>query len=399
MKISEKVKENKIFFVTFILLNLTCFIFISQRDFFNMMDNFYYPLYVINYDCGYSSRLLVGAVFSLFFKDTLNVDVLSVTLLIIYLIMCFCLSLFINNYIKKTKFEAIGIYAVFMILCPAFISLVNYFGILDIFWIFCTMGALWVVDKKGLRWLVPLFCIIGLAVHEVFLTTYLPVIAIAVLYQFAKKPDTSNLIYAILCAVIIGAFSVYFFFIGDSTMKMTSDELVEFARNRLDEKGKCFDDFYLRSVFFWEVPDVEEYHGLSGYLSYIFNVYTQGDSARIKTILYFVISDGLVSAPFVYVIIKALKKEQKLIRKFIFFCSLMPIPLILFQLLVSTDTERFAMHWLVIILFVLLFFVKEKDLTFGEAYSEAAVSVSKNKVSLALAALAVAKIVFSGVRF
>lgn len=399
MKIKEIIKENKIFFVTFILLNITCISFIAQHDFFYMMDNGYYPLYVINYDCGYSSRLLVGAVFSLFFKETLSVDVLSVVLFIIYLIMCLCLSLFINSHLKKTNFEAIGIYAVFMILCPAFISIVNYFGILDIFWIFSTMGALWAVDKKGVRWLVPLFCVIGLAVHEVFLTTYLPVIAIAVLYQITKKNNTSDLIFVVLCAVIVGAFSVYFMFIGDGTMKMTSDELVNFARNRLDAKGRNFNDFYLRSILYWDVPDKEAYQGIFGYFNYIFDFYIQSNLSRVKTILFFYISNGLISYPFFYVIIKALRKEKKIIKKFIFFCSLMPIPLIMFQLLVSTDTERFAMHWLAVILFLLLFFAKEKDRSFSEAYSEASVWLSDNKISLALAAVAVAKITFSGVRF
>lgn len=399
MKVKEIIKENKIFFVTFILLNITCFSFLAQHDFFHTMDNYYYPLYVINYDCGYSSRLLVGAVFSLFFKETLNVDTLSVALLVIYLIMCLCLSLFINNHLKKTNYEAIGIYAVFMILCPAFISLINYFGVLDVFWIFCTIGALWAVDKKGFRWLVPAFCVVGLAVHEVFLTTYLPVIAIAVLYQCTKRNNASDLIFVILCAVIVGAFSIYFMFIGDGTMKMTSDELVNFARNRLDEKGRNFDDFYLRSVLYWEVPDKESYDSIPGYLRYIFNVYIQSDMSRIRTILFFMVSNILVSLPFVYVIFNAFRKEKNLIRRFIFFCSLMSVPLILFQLLVSTDTERFSMHCLVVILFLLLFFAKEKDRSFDEAYKEGSAWLLNNKISLALAAVTVAKIAFSGVRF
>lgn len=399
MKVLEKIKENKIFFVTFILLAVTCVSFLTEKNWVNLMDNFYYPLYVVNYDCGYSSRLLVGAVFSLFFKDTLNVDVLSNVMLAVYGVMCFCMSLFINNYLKKTNFEAIGIYAVFMVLSPAFLSFLRYFGIVDSFWIFFVLGSLWSVDKKGWRWLVPVFCIIALAIHEVFATTYLPVVAIAVLYQFIKKPDISNFVYIAVCALVVSAASIYFLIIGDGTMKMTSDEMVEFARNRLDEKGSMFDDFYLRSVFFWEVPEVEKYEGFLGYLQYNFEIYTTRDNSAIKSILYFIISNILSLIPFLYLVIKSFTKEKNPAKKFCFFCCLIPIPLSVIQLLLSTDTERFSMHLLYVTLFLLLFLIKEKDNTFCEAYEDAKIKLHDSKASLALLGIAVARIVFSGVRF
>ncbi|MBR5262299.1 MAG: hypothetical protein IKV49_00620, partial [Clostridia bacterium] len=200
MKLIEKSKENKIFFITFILLCLTSLNFILQRDFTQLVDSDYYPLYVVNYDCGFSSRLLVGAVFSLFFGEALSIQALTAVLYGIYILLCLSLSIFINNYLKNTDFEMLGIYAAFMIVSPAFTSILNYFGILDIFWFFCAMGALAVINKKGLRWLVPVFCIIGLAIHEVFLTTYMPVIAIAVLYQLIKKPCAANYAFAAVCA-------------------------------------------------------------------------------------------------------------------------------------------------------------------------------------------------------
>lgn len=399
MKLTQKSNENKIFFVTFILLCLTALNFILQRDLTQLVGSEYYPLYVVNYNCGFSSRLLVGAVFSLFFKETLSVQTLTAVLFAIYILLCLCLSLFINNYLKNTAFEMLGIYAAFMIVSPAFVSVLNYFGILDIFWFFCTMGALAVMNKKGLRWLVPVFCIIGLAIHEVFLTTYLPVIAIAVLYRFIKKPCAVNFIFVAVCAVVVGAASVYFLIIGDSTMKMTADEMVEFARSRLSTDASNFPDWYMRSVFFWEIPNVEKYEGFSGYLQYNLIEWLKTNPSSLQIIGFFLISDIISSIPFIYLIVGAFRKAESPAKKFVYLCCLMTVPLLLLQIFFSTDTERFSMHWLTVMLFILLFFAKENDSAFRLAFEEAKLRLSEKKISLAFFGIAAARIILSGVRF
>ena len=396
MKLIEKSKENKIFFITFVLLCLTSLNFILQRDFSGLVDSDYYPLYVVNYDCGFSSRLLVGAVFSLFFGEVLSVQALTAVLFGVYILLCLSLSIFINSYLKNTDFEMLGIYSAFMIVSPAFVSVLNYFGILDIFWFFCAMGSLAVVGKKGLRWLVPVFCIIGLAIHEVFLTTYLPVIAIAVLYQLIKKPCLSNFIFVAVCAVSLGAASVYFLILGDGTMKMTADTMAEFAKSRLDAG---FDDWYLRSVFFWEIPNVEKYEGFFGYLQYNLVEWLKINPSALQTIGFFLLSDILSSIPFVYIIAKAFRKAESPAMKLVYFCSMLLVPVLLLQVLFSTDTERFSMHWLTVMLFTLLIFVRENDGTFRLAFEEAKQRLSENKISLCLFGIAAARIILSGVRF
>lgn len=399
MKLSDRIKDNKIFFITFSLLMITSAGFLIQKSNGNLVDTYYYPLYVINYDCGYSSRLLVGAVFSLFFKDTLNVSTLTSVLLVIYFILCFCLSAFINKYLKKTEFEAIGIYAVFLVISPAFLSILNYFGIIDMFWLFFVMGALSVINKKGWRWFIPVLCTVALAIHEVFVTTYLPVIAIAVLYQFIKKPNISNFVFISVCAVVVGTASVYFLIIGDGTMKMTSDEMIQFVRGRLGADGQSFDEYYLRSVFFWETPEVEDYHGLFGYFKYNFEYFVKNNTSAIRRICFLVFSNLLSSIPFFYLTVKSFIREKNIAKKFIYLCSVIIVPVLCVQLFISVDTERFAMHWLVAILFMLLFFVKEKSSSFVETYREIRSKLSGNEMSLVFFGIAVARIVLSGVRF
>lgn len=400
MKILKSIKENKIFFLTFGILMIVSFEYLGLKDSIHYIDNYYYPLYVINYECGYCSRLLVGSVLSLFFKDKLMSPTFIVNFLMsVYILSCFLISLFLNNYLKKTKYENIGIYSFFLIITPIMVAFLRFFGTLDLFFIPLVLASLWLVDKKGWRWLVPVFCVISLCIYELFVTTYLPVMAIAVFYQFAKKPNVSNFVYIAVCAVVVGSAAIYFLFIGDGIMKMTSDQMVEFARGRLDAQGSTFDDFYLRSVFFWEVPDIEGYSGFTGYIKYNFDTYTKDDFSAIKNNIFFIISNTLSVLPFFYLIGKALKKAENPLKKFIFFCSFSVFPFMLINLLLSTDTDRFSLHFILSSLLLLMFFVKEKDSAFSDSYDESVSKLGENKTILTVVGVSLARAILSGVRF
>lgn len=399
MKALKWIKENKIFFVTFGILMLVSFEYLVQKELLHYVDDYYYPLYVINYSCGYSSRLLIGSIFSFFFGETLGAVNLIRILLCIYIVVCFLLSIFINNYLKKTKYELIGVYSVFLSISPAMLAFLRYLGTLDLFWIAFVLASLWLVDKKGWRWLVPVFCVASLCIYELFVTTYLPVMAIVVFYQFAKKPNVSNFIYIAACAVIVGAASLYFLILGDSTMKMTAEQMTEFARGRLDTQGNGFSDFYLRSVFFWEVPDVEQYHGFMGYIKYNYDVFISNDPSAVKNGIYFVICNILSATPFFFLIAKAFRKAEKPIKKFVYLCCFSVLPFMVINLLLSTDTDRFSMHFLLASVLLLIFFIKEKDVAFSDSYDEVTQKLSKNNTVLAIVGISIARIVLSGVRF
>lgn len=399
MKILNKIKENKIFFVTFGALMYVSFAYLVQKENIHYIDNYYYPLYVINYDCGFSSRLFIGAIYSLFFGEKLSIDALLHSLLIIYTVVCFLFSLTVNNYLKRTNYKAIGIYTLFMVASPAALAFLRYLGTLDLFLMFFVLGSLYFVNKKGLRWLVPVFCVVSLCLYDLFATTYLPLMAIAVFYQFVKKPNVSNFIYIAVCAVVVGFATVYFLILGDSTMKMTSEQMVEFARGRLEAPANNFDEYYLRSVFFWETPQVENYHGFLGYIKYNFEHYIHGDRSAVKMLCFFIVSNLLTSIPFVYLIAKALKKAETPLKKFIYFCSFAPILCMLINLLLSTDPDRFSLHFLLSVIFTLLFFVSENDTAFSEAYNDGRITLKKNKTLCAIIGLCIAGVVLTGVKF
>lgn len=399
MKALKFIKDNKIFFVTFGMLMLISVEYLVQKDFVHFMDNYYYPLYVIDYSCGYSSRLLVGSIFSLFVDGPVNYSTIIGFMLCVYTAVCFTLSLFINNYLKNTKYEPVAVYAFFLVVSPTILSYLLYLGTLDIFWIFFVVASLWAVDKKGWRWLVPIFCSLALCIYELFVTTFLPVMAIIVFYQFVKKPNVSNFIYIAVCAVVVGLATLYFLRLGDFTMKMTSDELVTFAQSRLDEESRNFDQYYIRSVLFWESHEIENVHGFLGYIEYCLKYLVRDKYSLYKIVSFFLVSCILTSIPYIYLIVKAFMKAKKPLEKFIFLCSLSPIVFVVINLFLSTDTERFSTHFLVAILCLALFFIRENNVSFSSSFDELKLTVKKHKISVSLFTIAVIRIILSGVRF
>lgn len=398
MKTLKAIKENRIFFITFGVLVFVSLAYLLQKESIHYIDDFYYPLYVVNYNCGLSSRLLVGSVFSLFIRDTLSVNALINILLTAYFTVCFLFSLLVNNFLKKTKFESIGIYALLMTVAPVFLSFVRYLGIIDIFWLFFVFGSVTAVSRKGWRWLVPVFCVISLAIHEVFAITYLPIIAVMIFYQFAKKTDVHSFIYLAVCAVVIGAAGLYFIVIGDTTMTMTSDELVAFARDRLDEQGRNFDDYYVRSTLYWETAGVEAYSGFLGYIKYNFNRYVLGFNG-LQSVLYFLFSDIILCVPYIYLILKSFSKAKKPLLKIAFLCSVAIIPISLFNLFMSADTERFSIHLLLSVLMMTLFLVREQESSFSNSYDDALLKIRENTTASIVIGFSAVMIVLMGVKF
>ena len=145
MKILNHFKENKIFYITFGMLMFVSFEYLVQKEVIHYLDNYYFPLYVINYDCGFCSRLLVGSVFSLFFGDTLDVLILNKFLLCFYIFVCFILSIFINNSLKNTKYDkTLGLYTFFIVISPVMLAYLRFLGTLDLFWLpFVILSFFW----------------------------------------------------------------------------------------------------------------------------------------------------------------------------------------------------------------------------------------------------------------
>lgn len=342
-------------------------------NFGSLMKDYYASLYVVNYSCGYSSRLLIGSIFSLFFKDKLSYETIVFILLIVYFLLCLSFSLVVNKYLKHTKFEHLKFYIVFMTATPFISGMLDFLGVVDIFWPFIMMFCLWAIDKKGLRWLVPLACVIGIAIHEYFTVTYMVPCAIMIYHQFAKKPCIANFLYVAFSAIILAGASFYFLLIGSETMKVALNELIDYINGRLYNIEIKPDNFYVDSIFYWRSKPSQLFENSTGsyldYIVYLPSYLTADNIYNLTSVVYYALSLGIIFSPVVWIIIKNFRSESSPFKKLTWLLSFTPFLLGLFCQLISTDDTRFMFHYIVITAMFVLFMFKEKEELFIENYS------------------------------
>lgn len=398
LKVLDKVKENKLFFITFGVIILNSVFFIYNNGLASLMEKYYASLYVVDYSCGYSSRLLIGSIFSLFLKDNFSYEVIVLILLIVYFFFCLFFSLIVNKYLKNTDYKHLGLFVVFLAATPFFMGFLDFFGIVDMFWPFIIMFSLWAVDKKGLRWLVPVVCVAGIAIHEYFTVTYMVPCAIMIYHQFAKKPNVSNFIYVAFSAVLLSAASYYFLFVGSETMKMTSDELFDYVKNITNIKGDTYAETYVKAIFFWKEHPTALQSNEPEYITYIKTLisgYTANNKNDIISIFSFILSLCMISSPFAWIFAKSFKSEKSPFKKITYLLSLTPILLGMICQIVSTDDTRFMLHFIVMIIFLLLFMVKEQEEVFIENYTK--MTKKATNPLIVVIAMLISKFLVSGV--
>ena len=393
MKIKKKIIENKIFFITFSALLLDLVMWLLTVDIHDAVDNYYYPMYVINYSIGFCSRALIGSIISLF-TDTVNVTVLTICLICFHIVACFFISLFINGCMKKCDSKLLYVFILIVLLSPIFTVFLRYMGIMDIFWLLGTIACVCIADKKFIRWIIPLICTLCLATHNAYVLTYLPVVLIIVMYQYIKKPSVGNLIFIVSCFILTGAASVYFVLVGDSTIKLTESELLSYVRGRLTGGG--FDETYILFSLYGKVPGIENVQGFGNYLKFMFEFTTTNMDKGWY--IYFTVITAAACAPIYAIITGMIKKAEKLNEKFVYACSYLFIPLSVLAALLSTDTDRYSSSLVLSLILLIMYFIRTGNKNFKERLDSFTAKINEKKALYIIVAVLICKYIFTGVQ-
>jgi len=100
---------------------------------------------------------------------------------------------------------------------PASISFLFHpknYGRFDAFLIIFTLLSLVIVNKAVLKWLLPLLCLVSMATHEVYLFTYMPIVAISLLHELSRSHFLKKniLLCTVFCVMIVSSFLYFQFF-------------------------------------------------------------------------------------------------------------------------------------------------------------------------------------------
>jgi len=154
------------------------------------MDNWSVSQYLLTYRLGFSSRMLIGSIISLFtnkITDTIIYNIATGT----SVLLCLFVAIILAHFIKKTNRASnyIKVIVLIFIASPASITyLFNSanFSRFDIYLLLISMAYV-LISKTKFKWAIPLMCIVAMSIHQVFIFTFFPMVIIVLLYNASRE--------------------------------------------------------------------------------------------------------------------------------------------------------------------------------------------------------------------
>lgn len=316
----------------------------------------YCALHVFDYRIGFAPRLFIGSLMSLFtdYKSEAFMDTFYIVVFLMEaLLFAFIAGRIIRGADKDTKDIAV-IFVLFFLAVPySLATLYPRLLSLDRFMVLYTLLSLILITKKGFKWFVPLLLAIGLATYTGFAFTYMPAVAIVLLYEtYKEKPSVGGKILFVLSFAVMAVFSAYFFLFDGLNRYSNVEELVAWATGKTD----LISVEYFRTVvetlllitpsdFFWDatVP-------LEGYKGFVHEFTSTIFLLPLYTTFFVIWRNSI-------------KSSKDKFEKFIFtLCLLAPIARFPMFIL-STNFFRGRISVVVVQFFLIFYFIHNKNKT------------------------------------
>lgn len=288
--------------------------------------------YLLTYEFGFRSQSLVGSVISIFTNKITSrlIYIISVvSFLALALQISFLLGKTIRESIPSIKSSVI-IFVVLFLASP--LSVTYLLGMhterLDVYWIFITLLALVFLKKPVLRWTIPFLCAVAVSVHQGYMSTYMPALAIPMLYEVSKtkfsKPHAA--VFGLSCFTMI-TFFIFFQFLPSA---LPFDNAADFAEHLSAKADFSASTSMLYIGFF--APFKEWFYGYTLPFTALY--------ALPVGISYLLFSLPLLLI-FIYIWKTSLKYTDSKFLKFVFFLCIVA-PLVFFPAaIIANDWDRY----------------------------------------------------------
>ncbi len=195
--------------------------------------------YAMTYDLGFSSRLLMGSLIKVV-VPFLSVQILYGIILMSLILLSGFTAVLIGRVIRTADIGAKNLVIVLAILFLASPGSVSFlfgwtnFGRFDTYLILLTLLCIAIMANPKRSFLVPFICILAVAIHQVFIFTYFPIILAIMLYEiYESKWNKSRAMEAAI--TIVGTCSLFFYFQFASRLRLNDPEgVADFIRARSD---------------------------------------------------------------------------------------------------------------------------------------------------------------------
>ncbi|MEI6577961.1 MAG: hypothetical protein WCN92_00700 [Eubacteriales bacterium] len=223
------------------------FLFFAARFFIlffgrNSFSSWMTTPYVITYKLGFISRAFIGSVIALF-TDYLTLKEFKVITVTVTLVLLALISFLLGKVIAKVGSDNKNIILVFVLLfisAPVSMTylLEAHFGRLEAFLLIFTLTGLLCLKNPRIKWAVPLICFVAISTHPGYLVTYMPGLAIPMLYEIyrSKYSKKSIVIFFSGCIILIGFFVYFQLFSRGQLGFANAEEMGKYLSQQTDMK-------------------------------------------------------------------------------------------------------------------------------------------------------------------
>lgn len=331
------------------------FFFLFEFYFLNagkVMDLNALPSYTITYEFGFTSKALVGSIFSLFTERVTPSQIYAVSVFTFFILITL-ISYVLGAIVRKCNNETRPAALLFILLflsSPFSITylLGMYIGRFDAYWIILTLVALALIKNPVLRWGIPFICAVAMSVHHGYMFSYMPALAIPLLYEVyhSNYSFKSVMLFFTGCLTLLSLF-VFFQF---SVLQIPFDNAVDFAAHL--SKSATFEVSPLMVHIEYFAPFKDSY---LGYILPVIASYAVPLGIALLTIsLPLLIIFGTVWKTSLHL------AESKFLKFIFFLCAFAPLIFVPIALFLN-DWERYLASALNTQFILIFYFISTKD--------------------------------------
>ncbi len=365
-KIKNFLLKSKYELSIFAALSMNFLLFFTKDD---MMSDILYPLHLVDLKIGFISRTLVGSISGLLWKNPTEGNIIFLQCTVV-LITFFLTALFLAGCIKEAdekSGKSLFIISLIIAVFPyGFMTYLNLFELLDIYWVLTAVLILLVSDNKKAAFLIPVFIFTGLWVHYSFVLAFMPLIYVLCFNKCIKeKTKTVYLLTAVMIGVSVPA-TIYFTLTNRSFNVMPFNDFIRYIIDKAGSEITSIERYI--GTAFRPYDEINRLYGIvdiSEDAPTIFKALAGNFKMALKDTTFFaIIMDFLLVSPVVIffeaIWKKAIKNSEDKKEKFIYFLCLISPVIQFIACFTSSDTSRWLSLMVISGLFMLALFIKEK---------------------------------------
>ncbi|MCR5041352.1 MAG: hypothetical protein K6C36_04535 [Clostridia bacterium] len=215
-----------------------------------------YTYHIVDFkNLGFRSQLLPGAIFYGIFGDRTSETLITVyeavLIILFFIFAAFLLERFMHSVEKKYLRASMILVLFYMSGMLTFAIFTDELGMLDSYWLFFSAMFIFFLDRKALRFLIPVLFVLSLLVHFSAVLCYVAGFSILLLYRISAAEDRRSragyIAVAALCLAATGVLLIYFILFQSDGLPMTMEEFGQLVKDR----GGDYVLYYEYSLFNW----------------------------------------------------------------------------------------------------------------------------------------------------